>query len=569
MRNELESENKVTSLKEAISAHVHPGMKLNLCGGIGGPSAAICEIIRQFQGTDPGFELIQSTITGHAANLIHCRLVKKIVFTAFMQIAASGHPSKVAQRACAEQQIEFENWSLLSLQQRLMAGAMGLAFMPTRSILGSTLAQELAGNCVEIDDPFHGGEKVGIVRALRPDLTIMHACAADQEGNLITAAPAGDDIWGPRASIQGVIATVDHIIDSVDASKYAPLVTIPGYLVKAVCLASRGLHPFSLVHPTLDFFTPYETDATFLVDLHRASQRPDLLNEWIHEWILDCAVHEQYLEKVDAWHAKKRPSASIPDHPKSSLPSSTMTALGCTNGELLKIIAAREIVRSVIENQYRTLLVGAGAMALAARLAYFQLLNQEYRIQLITGNGQVGYTPDPKGASLQSINVVATSTMLTDTITTHGVLVGGGNSRCLSVLGAGQVDRFGNINSSRTSDGDFLVGTGGANDAANANEVILIVPHKSDRLVESLPYVTAPGGKVTKLITGKAIFTKSAGHGELVLTSCFPGDPAQSIAELIDEIEKTCGWKITPAADIDCQPPPTTEELLLLRSFGA
>lgn len=567
MSNGLEREAKVTSLKAAIAAHVHPGMKLNLCGGIGGPSAAICEIIRQFCGTDPGFELIQSTITGHAANLIHARLVKKIVFAAFMQIAASGHPSKVAQRAWGEKRIEFENWSLLTLQQRLMAGAMGLSCMPTRSIRGSSLAQELAGNCVEIDDPFHGGEKMGLVQALRPDLTIMHACAADREGNLITAAPAGDDIWGPRASVQGVIASVDHIIDSTDTFKFAPLVTIPGHRVRAVCLAPRGLHPFSLTHPTLDFFAPYETDTKFLIELHRASQRPDLLDEWIHDWVLNCATHEQYLEKVDAWHIVKASLPSTNARPKSPPPGSTTMAFGCTKGELLKIIAAREIVRSVMENQHRTLLVGAGAMALAARLAYFQLLDQKYRIELITGNGQIGYTPDPKGASLQTIDVVATSRMLTDTITTHGVLVGGGNHQCLSVLGAGQVDRFGNINSSRTSDGDFLVGTGGANDTANANEVILIVPHKADRLMESLPYITAPGDKVSKLITGKAIFTKPAGHGELVLTSCLPADETQSITELIDEIENACGWKITPVPDIDCQPPPTKAELTLLRSF--
>jgi len=152
---ELESgaESKLLTLKEAIRRYVRPGMKLHLAGGIGGPSAAICELIRQYRGTNPGFTLIQSTISGHAINLLHCNLARKIIFAACADISTSSRPSRIMQRAWAEKSLDLENWSLCSLQQRLMAGALGVSFIPTRSIAGSSIAQDNQVAFKEIHDP--------------------------------------------------------------------------------------------------------------------------------------------------------------------------------------------------------------------------------------------------------------------------------------------------------------------------------------------------------------------------------------------------------------------------------
>jgi acyl CoA:acetate/3-ketoacid CoA transferase alpha subunit len=135
----MPGEGKVLELQEAIRRHLKPGMKLHLAAGIRGPSAAICEIIRQYWAKNPEFTLIQSTVTGHALNLIHSKLVKKLICSVCANIAASGRPSKIIQDACENKQIEMENWTLNSLQQRLMAGALGVPFMPTKSILGSSI----------------------------------------------------------------------------------------------------------------------------------------------------------------------------------------------------------------------------------------------------------------------------------------------------------------------------------------------------------------------------------------------------------------------------------------------
>src|SRR5690606_33931348 len=129
--------------------------------------------MRAFSGRRPGFTLVQSTVCGHALNLLHAGLVRELVCAVAAEISGSARPSAIVHRACDLDGLVLSNWSLLSLQQRLMAGAFGLPFMPTRSLLGSDLAAEHAGEFAEADDPF-GTTRVGLVRALVPDLSIVH-----------------------------------------------------------------------------------------------------------------------------------------------------------------------------------------------------------------------------------------------------------------------------------------------------------------------------------------------------------------------------------------------------------
>src|SRR5574337_1218085 len=145
---------KVVDLAAAIDEHVAPGMTLHLAGGIGGPGAAIGELLRRFAGRRADFTLIQSTVCGHALNLVHAGLVRKLVCAVAAQIGATARPSPVIQQAIADGTIELENTSLLALQQRLMAAAFGVPFMPTRSIAGSDLAHDLAVSFRTLADPF-------------------------------------------------------------------------------------------------------------------------------------------------------------------------------------------------------------------------------------------------------------------------------------------------------------------------------------------------------------------------------------------------------------------------------
>ena len=157
--------------------------------------------------------------------------------------------------------------------------------------------------------------------------------------------------------------------------------------------------------------------------------------------------------------------------------------------------------------------------------------------------------------------------MLTDTLTSLGVFVGGARNRCLSVLGVGQIDRHGNTNSTLSADGRFLVGSGGANDAANASEVLVVVNQSKDRFPARLPYVTCPGKNVTAVVTDRGVFRKNAGTGELELAACLPDGDLPALVDRIRRIRENCGWEFRAHGVVEDLPLPEQEELDLLRSL--
>ena len=550
---------KAADLAQAMRRHVEPGCVLHLAGGIGGPGAAIAELLRTFRSRAPGFTIVQSTVCGHALNLVHAGLVKRLVCAVAADISGSARPSRVIQRAI-DHGLELENWSLLALQQRLMAGAFGVPLMPTRSIGGSDLERDHAGRFARMPDPFGDGE-VGVVRALVPDLSIVHGCIADEDGNTVLAAPAGEDLWGALASRRGVIVTVERIASAAEVRRHAAMVKIPSHRVLAVCAAPLGLHPFALPDPGIGRFRAYEQDAAFLGSLSRAAREPATLDAWLDEWVHGCASHAAYLRRL----GRGRIAALRPRPPSAAEPPAPGDQLGAPADadETMLVVLAREIARCVRQHGHRIVLAGAGVGATAAFLAHLRLRDEGCTVELLTGNGQFGYAPQPGGSVLASEAGVRSSRMLADTVTAQGVLVGGGHNRCLAVLGAGQVDRHGAINSTLTTDGRFLVGSGGANDALNADEVIVVLTQSRDRFVEQLPYVTGRGDRVMTVVSSLAVLRKPAAGDELRLAALLP--PVPSVAGALDAVRAACGWPLAVDPEVQALDAPTDRELALLR----
>jgi glutaconate CoA-transferase subunit B len=149
-------------------------------------------------------------------------------------------------------------------------------------------------------------------------------------------------------------------------------------------------------------------------------------------------------------------------------------------------------------------------------------------------------------------------------------------------LGGAEVDRYGNLNTTRVQAGDRevrLPGSGGACDiACMADRTVLLMPHESRRFVEEVNYVTspghasdgsgranhpAPGGGPSALVTSKATF--GFHDGELYLRSTNPGVDA-------DEVLADFPWDVNTASDVGegavtTTSEPTAEELDLIRTF--
>jgi len=188
---------KVLPLEEAVRRYVRPGMTLHFEIG---PSAAIRAVVREFWGKDPRFTLAMVRVGGgHGGDLVHAGLVKKVIAASFVKLFPRARPMRVIQRAHEAGSVEFESWSGCSLIQRFLAGVMGVGFLPTRSLLGTSMERDnvAAGAPRVAEDPFGSGTRVGLVRALNPDISFVHAVAADPAGNAIVLGSV-ENLWGPR-----------------------------------------------------------------------------------------------------------------------------------------------------------------------------------------------------------------------------------------------------------------------------------------------------------------------------------------------------------------------------------
>ena len=160
-------------------------------------------LVRCFSGSRPGFTISSAGLVGCQAALVTQGLVKRLLVSFVGENYPTPSPNRVFQEAIDRGEIEIENQSLLVLYQRLAAGAYGLPFALTRSWSGSSL--ERNPSYARVADPF-GGEEVGAVRALVPDITFVHGLAADREGNILLSPPFGEGEIGAFAASKGVIA---------------------------------------------------------------------------------------------------------------------------------------------------------------------------------------------------------------------------------------------------------------------------------------------------------------------------------------------------------------------------
>ena len=566
--NSEESE-KIVSLKEAVAKTVKPGMCLHLSTGAYA-NAAIREIIRQYWGKDPGFTLISSGVTTPFKIALVCSgLVKKVLTTNHSYLYPSVKPISLLQDLHREGRLEIESWSLYALEQRLMAAAKGVGFMPTRSLVGTTLGEEKSDAFKMMEDPFEAGEKIGVVKALFPDISFIHGCVADPEGNVILAPPYFTSIWGPRASKGGVVATVEKVVPSEFIRSHNALVKVSGSLVKYICPFSLGSHPQGLAAEIIGLDVGYSEDYEFILESVKAGKDRDTLKAWIDEWILKCPEQEDYIKKLGSKKVatvRKKTNVELQENKQVSGDASPAPQTGFNATEMMVVAAAREIKDLVVQGEYQTILTGIGSPAMGAWLADNLLKIEGKRVDLLMGSGLVGYAPRPGDPFLMTMAHVMTCSMLTDTTEIYGTLVGGAHNHCLSVLGTAQVDQYGNLNTVNIN-GTPLIGVGGGGDAVNARETLVVAKQSSKRFLKKVDYVGCPGKTIKTLVTDYGVFKKLEGDETFTLTKVLNAPSPKEKKDRIKKIQAMCGWPLKLAGEVADVSPPTTEELAFLRSL--
>lgn len=133
--------------------------------------------------------------------------------------------------------------------QPIMAGfraaAMGIPSITVRGMLGSDLLgiSEMLGSQREVEDPFTG-EKLIAVRAIEPDVALLHVHEADVYGNCRIEGPHYEDVIKAKAA-KKVVVSAEEIVPTEELRKWPGETTIPHFLVDAVVEAPRGAHPCS------------------------------------------------------------------------------------------------------------------------------------------------------------------------------------------------------------------------------------------------------------------------------------------------------------------------------------
>jgi acyl CoA:acetate/3-ketoacid CoA transferase alpha subunit/acyl CoA:acetate/3-ketoacid CoA transferase beta subunit len=562
-----EGEDKTCTLEEAIRRHVKEKMVIY----VSAVGSLMYQLMREFWGKQPDFTFITQGIASHFLALIHGKLTRKVL-TSF---AGNGYPSPspnpVVQKAYLSGEVEFENWTMRTIPQRLLAGAMGWGFIPTNSLLGSSMEEENRESFMVMDDPFSRGERIGLLKALRPDITLLHGVAADRSGNTIMTYPLGGDAFGAWASQKGVIVSTERIVSTEYIRKHAHLVRVPSCQVLAVCETPYGAHPAGMTNQGLPEFEAYFPDYDFVIDVNEASLDEEEFSKWIQYWILDCKNHNDYLSKLgkekmpyligkakpDAWKTETQSEIQGVDFKKQPNSLERLVAAGG------RIIADRCTAEG-----YKTILAGIGLSNLAAWLAAYALRERGHIVDLLAEIGMYGYLPRASDPSVFSFHNMHTCKLFTNIDTTLGFFVGGSTNQCLGVLGAGQIDKFGNANSTKIPGIAYLVGSGGSNDIASTNrETIVVMNSGRMRLVDTVPYITYPGRNVRTLVTDVGVFEKIEGRETFTLTAYIPTQATQDRTEIVAAIEKKVGWELDIASDLVRLEPPSEEEITLLRLF--
>jgi acyl CoA:acetate/3-ketoacid CoA transferase alpha subunit/acyl CoA:acetate/3-ketoacid CoA transferase beta subunit len=562
---------KRMDLAEALRRFVRPGMKINPVTMQARPTAATYELCRQFAGKAPGFEFISASLSGNYLQLVHLGLIRKAVVSFAGEGYPTPGPSPVIRWALEDGDFEIENWTMLTISQRLLAGALGVPFLATRSIVGSTMAAEntAAGAYAEIDDPFEPGRRQGVVRAYHPDVTFLHAWAADKNGNALCFPPYQENIYGALAARKGVVLTAHKIVSTDFIRRHSHLVRVPGEVVLSVSEAPFGSHPYGNFSQGIPELRPYANDYPFMRAHREAQNTKELYGAWVDEWILRVKDHDAYVAKLgrkkvealyraaesDSWREELETFARDLDEHRAAGPI-----------EIMIVQAAREIARRIESNRYRTVLSGVGQATLMCWLAVHQLRERGVEFTLMAETGMYGFDPRPADPFLVNYRNLPTCTMLTDVFESLGLHGGGAMNACLASIGAGQIDKFGNINSTRTASGQFIVGSGGANDIVTAaRETVVLATQRKQTFVEKVDYITSPGPTVRCVISTLGRFEKIAGE-ELVLTAYFKVE-GRSREALVADIRERCGWELQVADELEALEPPTEAELALLRVF--
>ena len=276
---------KVTSL-EAAAALVPDGALV----GIGGstlsrtPLAMIWALIRAGR---RDLHCVRG-ISSSEGELLFAAGASRHLLTSWFSLGIVWGVSRIMRAYVESGRARFEEWSHLAIGMRFRAGAMGVPFLPMRSMLGSDVIAQLPDTRV-IDCPFTG-EKLVLAPALNPDVALIHVQRCDAFGNAqIDGLPFMDLDLALAAN--RVILTTERIVSNDQIRRRPDHTKIPFFAVDAVVEVPFGAAP----HECYGLYEPLFRH----LDGYAAQLKPDAeagIRDYLKRYFYGPKSWAEYLE---------------------------------------------------------------------------------------------------------------------------------------------------------------------------------------------------------------------------------------------------------------------------------
>lgn len=273
------------SVAEAVERFVHDGDYL-ASGGFGGvriATAVLHEIVRRRR-KHLGFA---GHTTTHDFQIMAAGRCFDRCDAAYVVGLELRGLSACARRYMESGEVQVTEWSNATLGWRYKAAAMGLPFLPARTLLGTDTLKYSA--CKEIVCPFTGIKLVA-VPALFPDVGVIHVHRADVYGNAQVDGVSVAD-WDLARASKRLIVTTERLVDTDEIRRDPTKTMVPYWLVDAICHVPYGSYPGNM---------PYEyfSDERHLAEWMEAEKDEAVLDAFLQKYIYGTKEFSEYLDLV-------------------------------------------------------------------------------------------------------------------------------------------------------------------------------------------------------------------------------------------------------------------------------
>lgn len=201
-------------------------------------------------------------------------------------------------------QIEWEDYSNFAMVARFTAGAMGIPFMPVRTLLGSDVLQKQALTDEQraadprtsskklhvMDSPFAPHDRVVLVPAIHTEFCILHVQKATVNGMVRIEGQTFADVQQALCA-DTVIVTAEEIVEEETLRREPERNPLPYLAVKHVCHVPYGAHPYAVYHY-------YDYDPRQLKLYHESAEDDAAFQRYLDTFVYGVKDHGEYLAAV-------------------------------------------------------------------------------------------------------------------------------------------------------------------------------------------------------------------------------------------------------------------------------